>query len=175
MLEINVPIWMILTAAASPALLLAGGLFLLARLKRRRTENELCRTPSEFTLPKEVFGDHVHQQLLEQHIDAVFTALSSVLQTERIKLKTLVKHSCSGAHLGPIRAVSEDQGRKTRFASQSAPADLRVVEHASAPLAQVTPETPPEHQGISQTEANLALKMKTGRQAWAGSKVRTVA
>jgi hypothetical protein len=69
-------------------------IFRLARrkaLRRREIDHHIQHIHEPAYWPgQNHFGAQVHQELLYQHIDAVFNSLSAVVEAERLKLKALI-------------------------------------------------------------------------------------
>jgi hypothetical protein len=125
------------------------------------------------------FNSQVHHEILEQQIDAVFNALATVLQTERIKLKALVNHPLPtlGA---PVRAAMvpaptpESPLNSSSIISQPAgPAIGQQIDGMSKEGMAASEIA--KQLGLSQAEVTLAMKMGAVRKGQAGGKVRAVA
>ena len=163
MLEINIPIWILLMAAGLPTLLAVGVFFKERQKKRRKTETPYAPPAAEFILRPEGFGVHVHRQLLEQHVDSAFSALSALLEAERAKLNALMKYSYTVSASG---AITEDNGAacKTQPFEDFETTDLPISQQISTLMTQgMATEQIARHLGISQTEVALAQKMNCRR------------
>ena len=163
MLEIDIPIWILLMAAGLPTLL-AMGVFYKERRKNRSQTAMPCVPPApEFILRPEGFGVHVHRQLLEQHVDSAFSALSALLEAERAKLNTLMKYSYTGSASG---AITEDNSAayQTQPSEEFETTDTPIGQRISTLMTQgMATEQIARHLGISQTEVLLAQKMNCRR------------
>jgi hypothetical protein len=182
MLSITIPLWLLLSAAGLPALILIGLCVRLIRMKRNRQALAAAvPAPEVAPMAPTGFDDRIHRQVLAQQVDAVFDVLTTLIETERCKLKALVNHA-----LPVTEAVAESRTapalvertveapRRNVPASQTAEVSItRNISNlaesgmAAAEIAQQL--------GVSLSEVALALKMKAGRNAHAGSKVMAVA
>jgi hypothetical protein len=153
MLEINVPIWLLVALAGLPALLTAAVFY--REIRKSRTKD----VPPEPVPCLEPFGVQVRQQLLEQQVDGVFTALSSILEAERAKFKKLLNHSLFiSATQAPTEAratspVAGEDGAHTSEIPVSRKVALLTTQGKTA--AQVVRDM-----DISHAEVALALKME---------------
>ncbi|MBI5063343.1 MAG: hypothetical protein HZB87_07765 [Desulfatitalea sp.] len=179
MLSITIPLWLLLSAAGLPALILIG---LCLRLMRMRHNKEALAAvaPAPEAAPA-AFDDRIHRQLLEQQIDAVFDVLTTLIETERCKLKALVNHAMPLTEaLASAPATPAHVPRTVEALRIDAPA----AEMADVPIARNIANLAEEglaaaeiakHLGLSLSEVTLALKMKAGRNPHLGRKVMAVA
>jgi hypothetical protein len=183
MLSIAIPLWLLLSVAGLPALILIG---LCARLIRMKRHKEALAAVAPATEPIPAahvgFDDRIHRQVLNQQIDAVFDILMTLIDTERCKLKALVNHAL------PVTEASLD--------APAAPLPVQVAKAAEASRAEVNASPNPvsisrniitlagegmpaadiaRHLGVSVGEVTLALKLKAGRAPHVGRKVMAVA
>jgi hypothetical protein len=167
MLEVNIPIWLLLTAAGLPLLLAAGVLYKERRKKGQKAGNP-CISLDERIVRPEAFGIQIHQQLLEQHVDGAFSTVLAVLEAERCKLKALLKHSYSGAPADFMSPDAQSCSILPPFEEDPA-SDMPIAQRISVLMTQGIPaEKVAHHLGISQTEVTLALKMN-GRRSTMGA------
>lgn len=183
MLSITIPLWLLLSAAGLPALILICLCVRLMRMKRNK-EPLAAAVPSPESVPAAHpagFDDRIHRQVLVQQVDAVFDVLTTLIETERCKLKALVNHA-----LPMTEPMTETQAAPTLVAKtpeaplREAPApqvaDLSIAQNISN-LAEegLSAAEIAQHLGVSLNEVTLALKMKTGRNSHVGRKVMAVA
>jgi hypothetical protein len=162
MATMTLPVWIIGTAIGLPTIFL---LWLIGTLIRKKKKKP---TPSQQSCsfnPAAESGQRpmtFHQDLVLMQIDAVFNGLSTLIETERIKLKRLISghtvqengamgHPCDHvAHLpeeyGTWGGKDNAHGRDNDNEDQSAP-DQHVQAFAS-------------RFGISAAEAELAMKFQ---------------
>ncbi|MDA8138544.1 MAG: hypothetical protein M0036_07790 [Desulfobacteraceae bacterium] len=180
MLSITIPLWLMLTTAGVPTLLLALLVIRLLRVKhRRKPQRSTQPVPSQQDKFINHFSGQMHHEIMEQQIDAVFNALATVLETERIKLKALVTHALPAMALPTKPIITSIQSPAVRLS-----ADYEPVQPAETTIAQqiagmvkdgMSSEEIAKHLGISQAEITLAMKMNAGRVGETGGKLRAIA
>lgn len=181
MLDISIPMWLLLTIAGLPNLLLVMLVFRLLRLRRRKKQPIAAERQRPVATPGRTgFNDQVQQQILTQQIDAVFDALFTIIESERIKLKALVGHS-----YGPEGQIRNDRFEPNNSKSEAyenmddKPAS-KVREKSRPTVVSLagdglTPDEIALHLGLSKAEVALALKMNAARNGHVGRKMRAVA
>jgi hypothetical protein len=176
MLEIHVPLWLVLTISGLPILFLSGLAVRIIRMKPWKDDRPGCHHPIEFADRSETFGIHIHRQLLEQHVDTVFASLAALLDTERIKLKTLVKHSwlpLGNEQPQPVKAESDEEEFHLH---DTKPAEMSLDQSVSLLVGQgLPPDQIAARLGISRSEVALVLKMRAGRRPLKGTRMQAVA
>lgn len=187
MLDITFPILLIVVAAGLPSLALLLLIITLMRLrgkKKKQSINDFRHDPVEpFSPYINGFDGHIHHELLEQQIDAVFNALSTVLETERIKLKALVNHAPPAAVTPPPPRPSHHvaEAESTSPPSNTPPrpaAEPTIAEQVAAMTEDgMTGIQIAKQLGLSQAEVTLAMKMSGGGKIKGriGRKVQAVA
>jgi hypothetical protein len=183
MLDTTIPLWLVVTAVGVPSLcLLLLGLGLLRARRRRRQSagiSAAAKPPASDSVRFGGVSESIHHEILEQQIDAVFDALSMVIDAERMKLKAMVKYAIPQA---AGRPASVPQGRSVG-APEPAPMDAMAamdamddmdnleisnLEEADLPLSEqvallaedgMDPEEIAYRLGLSAMEVALALKM----------------
>lgn len=176
MLDIHVPLWLVLTISGLPTLFLLGLVARIMRIKHRKSDLQDSPEPFEFEDRSTTFGGHIHRELLEQHIDAVFASLSTIIDAERIKLKTLARHSGMPLWTDQPQPANKQSDEGKLAPDESSPAEMSLGQRIAALTEQGLPvEQVAARLGLSRAEVALALKMKTGRRPFIGSKVHAVA
>jgi hypothetical protein len=176
MFDVSIPIWPIITTAGLPAvLLLVIGLWLI-RLKRRSKQRRMMRRSPE---PSVGFDGRVHQQLLEQQIDAVFNTLITIIETERVKLKALVGYSVPSAEAAQTESLKyttryDDSPMESNHLIEPPDRSLGLSIAAMSKKG-MTAEQIARRLGLSESELSLAVKMNNSRKAGVGGKMRAVA
>lgn len=122
------------------------------------------------------FGAQVHQELICQHIDAVFNSLSAVVEAERLKLKALIAFQPHLTETGEKQApvptssaldhTSESAPARENEARENAPedSDIKATIIRLANLGVGNDEIA-RQLGISRNEVRLATKMTLGRNS----------
>jgi len=175
-------LWLLLSAAGLPALILIGLCVRLIRMKRNR-EALATAMPAPEVAPAAPTGfhDRIHRQVLVQQVDAVFDILTTLIETERCKLKALVNHALpvteAVAEAQPSPALVERAVEASRHDVPAAQmADGSIAQNISSLAAEgMAAAEIAQHLGVSLSEVALALKMKAGRNAHVGRKVMAVA
>lgn len=177
MVAIHVPLWLLATTCGLPVLALIGFAVRLACLKRRHADDAVACQPFESAGRPETFGFHIHQQILDQHIDTVFTAMSAVLESERVKLKALINHPwvsvpTAQAQGGPVTEKPEDSSQAEESHVGQIPLRERIASLATQGM---DSEQIAASLGLSRAEADLAMKMQAGRRGIRGRRMQVVA
>jgi hypothetical protein len=163
MFDINIPLWLLFTVAGLPALLTAGIFYREIRKSGQKSAVPFAGAP-EFVLHPESFGGHVQQQLIEQHVDGIFTALSITLEAERNKFKTLLNHSVCFAPADTAASSAAKSVSAPLCVEEKRPLDMPIGQKISVLTTRGMSADQIAHDlGISQTEVALALKMKEHR------------
>jgi len=182
MLSITIPLWLLLSVAGLPALILILLCIRLIRLKRTK-EALVAADPAAMPAPAAAVGfdDRIHRQVLDQQIDAVFDVLNTLIESERCKLKALVNHAlpmpeamaeAPVAPALPIKAVEVPQPAASVPEANTVSIAQHIVTLADEGLAAAEIS---RHLGVSLSEVSLALKMKAGRPSRVGRQVMAVA
>ncbi len=183
MLSITIPLWLLLTAAGLPALILIALCLRLIGMKRDK-EALAAAAPAPEAPPSAAIGafdDRIHRQVLDQQIDAVFDVLTTLIQTERCKLKALVNHALPMTEPATeAQATSEAVENPVQAPPMDPPAPVSGETSLSQNIANLS-ETGmgsaeiARQLGVSLSEVTLALKMNAGRRPYVGRKVMAVA
>lgn len=182
MLNITIPMWLLLTIAGLPNLMLLALVVRLMRLRKRKKNQMTAQAQPVAPAAFQGFDDQVHQQIITQQIDAVFNALFAIIETERIKLKALVTHTydqeSSSTPLPVAPELKDPAETRTVVEKPVQPSrDRQMARPTVASLAEdgLTPDEIAEHLGYSKAEVALALKMNAARNGQVGRKMRAVA
>lgn len=184
MLSITIPLWLLLTAAGLPALILIGLGVRMIRLKRNKealaAAIPTCEAPP--AAPVTAFDDRIHRQVLDQQIDAVFDVLTTLIETERCKLKALVNHALPVAEPA-VEALDDpvlvEKSAHVSLGTTPVPetAEISLSEKISSMAeAGMAAAEIARQMGVSLSEVALALKMSAGlRPHHVGRKMMAVA
>jgi len=175
---VSQPVWILVALIGVADILILAWCIALIRRNRKQHHRDGTRDGfapfSEHPLPVGQF----QQDLTFLQIDAVFDGLAALIETERVKLKSMIQPAAA-----PVRAASPP--------AQEAPEDTRAFED-NAPQAPIS-EPPLDQQitriadsgmkpaaiasrlGISLAEVNLALRMRDGARSVSGYKLEAVA
>ena len=180
---VSQPVWILVALIGVADMLILAWCIVLIRRNRKQHHRDGTRDVfasfPEHPLPMGQF----QQDLTFLQIDAVFDGLAALIETERVKLKSMIHPAAA-----PVRAASPP--------AQEAPEDTRVFEDNApqAPISEPPMSEPPLDQqitriadsgmkpaaiasrlGISLAEVNLALRMRDGERSVSGYKLEAVA
>ena len=179
MLDINIPMWVLLAVAGLPTMILLMLSIRLMRIKRYKNRALTQQAPETAMqgFPREGFGKQMDQMILEQQIDSVFSALVTILETERIKLKALVCRSQGEVSPAAYDAIFNSRtDHKNDRHEDTVTAVTRPREERTSVAQMVAEGSAPEEiarrLGLSQTEVALAMKIHGGRR---GQRLEAVA
>lgn len=156
MINVSIPFWLF---GAIVGMICVGLLAtaLAIGFKVRRLKSKKGRDAEIFDRATAMLNNHFQHNLLGMQVDAVFDSLSALIETERIKLKTLVAPSLQSM---PASMPQEFQS----------PAVAQVQDEPAAQVFE-EPETDPNHgtaavrhrssSGLSKAERELAEKMRS--------------
>ncbi len=176
MTTISLPIWILVAAVGTPCICLFWLVVSLMR-RKRMTRPELSKfAATSQWLEQRTAPDQFQQNLIGLQIDAVFNGMVALIETERIKLKSLMSINAAP---GPVAAQScgnpnsKDKETWDSMAEDNAATiDQQVAQWASKGE---NPTGIATHLGLSLAEVELAMKMRTSRTSNGGRKLEAVA
>jgi hypothetical protein len=183
MTDINIPIWLFAVSAGVPALSFLGLLFFLLRRIRKPYRQMLDEVPISFDEAPMSFKQEpqssnrpFRQDLLSMQIDAVFNGLSAIIESERIKMNSLLSNE-AGLEAAPVRPQPHLQPRTPCQPLETADEPSPSLDEQIANLAGCgeQPEQIADETGLSQAEVELALKMRSTRAAAQPRRLQAVA
>lgn len=89
MMNIPVPLVLSIAVAAVPSIVSVLVAFKMSR--KRKAKKEMPRIRLETAADTATFGHEMYQQLLEQQIDTIFQSLSTLIESECVKLKAVAR------------------------------------------------------------------------------------
>ena len=150
----TLPVWVFILSVGTPIICLL--MLVTGLLRRKRKERPWIGAASSAPAVQH-FGRHIHHQVLVQQIDAIFKALVTVIEAERIKLNALVMHAALPEGTGPsVHSVKEAAGD----AAISESADDTGRTAAAMALDGMSAEQIARVLGLSHSEVALALKVR---------------
>ncbi len=176
MSEITIPIWLLALSGGLPCLsFISLLLFILRKIRKPNKELfvQIPTTPEEDATPQ---PHQFHRDLLVQQIDAVFNGLNAIIETERVKINTLLNNPMSSCMDAPLLQQETQPHRLVQPVEQrceTAPS----LEEQIAKIAAIggQPEELADEIGLSQAEVELALQMHSSREALQHRKLEAVA
>ncbi len=173
----SLPIWILVGVVTFADICLLFWCFTLMR--RSRNTNLRAAIPEEamagFEQPR-IPAHQFQHNLVDLQIDAVFDGLAALIDTERIKLKSLLGQMASPNSCAPRPQDAGPEESEDRIGD--------VVEEQAADLAQQIAQIAASGQrpagianqlGISLAEVELAMKMQATRRTAAPTKLEAVA
>ena len=176
MTEINMPIWLFAVSTGVPCLSFLGLLLFLLRKIRKPYKQMLDEAPMQFKEEPQYPNRPFQHDLLSLQIDAVFNGLNAIIETERIKINTLLG---KGIGLGTesVQPQRHLQSHTPYRPLESTKEDFPNLDEQIASLADSggQPEEIADEIGLSQAEVDLALKMRSTRSSSPHQRLQAVA
>lgn len=176
MTEITVPIWLFALSAGVPCIsFFSLLLFVLRKVRKPHKEMFVQMTSATQEAPAPQ-SRQFHKDLLSLQIDAVFNGLNAIIETERIKINTLLNQSANmGMDVAPPRN-EENLSRCFQTPKRPAPQHPSLEEQIDKIAASDgQTETIADEMGLSQAEVELALKMRSARESVQHQRLEAVA
>jgi len=168
MSTITMPLWVLLLGIGLPVITLIALIIGLIRAKwnRQRRQSQKEINPSIPGMTNYQFNSDIYKMILDQQIDTVFLSLSTILETEKIKLKTLMGGHNFMEQNTPEQAShhrSTEMAAKLDVAQSDDPAtdDLADIITAKATMG-MKPKEIARDMDLSLSEVVLALRMNNG-------------
>lgn len=176
MTDITIPIWLFAVSAGVPCLSFLGLLLFLLRKIRRPYREMLAEAPIPEREESRSWNRPFHHDLLSLQIDAIFNGLNAIIETERIKINTLLGN---GIALGTesVQLQQHQQSRPAVPPLEKNKNEIPNIEEQIAILADSggQPAEIAEATGLSQAEVELAIKMRTTRTSRQHQRLEAVA
>ena len=175
---VSQPVWLLVTLIGVADILILA--WCITLIRRNRNPSDLVGTQDDFvTIPEQPLPVGQFQQNLTcMQIDAVFDSLTALIETERVKLKTMIHPSVAQVRTAstyPRETPDEKLDvtvKQSRSPMPEPPLDQQIVNIADSGM---KPATIADRLGISLAEVNLALRLRTGATSMAGCKLEAVA
>lgn len=175
MTTISQPIWILVGVIGIADICLFWWCMILMRRARdaagcAMAQDEAGQWPGQ-PLPLNNF----QQNLVCLQIDAVFNGLVTLIETERIKLKSLMRPMVSNVMADPQACMADQKDVSEPWDSrdeQEVAIDQQIAQIAASGK---NPTGIASQLGISLAEVDLAMKMQTTRRSQAGRKLEAVA
>lgn len=173
---ISLPLWMLAAAVGLPSVCLLMVVFRLWRRKIKRNAGLKRQTTSVQLVPAGDYAERIQQQVLCQHIDAVFTALMAVIESERTKLKALAGSVSANRIMAEKTSDTNQPACRTKADPELKVEEPHFLGQSIAEMAAqgIEPGDIARRMGISKNEVSLALKMSSRRQE-SGGRLEAVA
>lgn len=167
MTTIAVPFWIFACLVGIPILSLLWLLGMLIKKIRKPAKDILGNVALQYLNTHQTANSQFHNDLLCLQIDAVFNAINATIETERIKLRSLLNGS---GNIG-LNTVSGD--KSSCVISEMEPQTAPVAKENDTSLEQQIanysasgnhPDDIANEMGISQSEVELAMTMRSLRE-----------
>jgi hypothetical protein len=175
---VSQPVWILVTLVGAADVLIL--LWCIALIRKNRNRHVRAADRDEFAVfPEQSMPSGQFQQsLTDLQVDAVFDGLAALIETERIKLKSMIRPVA--APVSAESATSDAAGADDHDSMDEVlppPKPEPPLDHQIARIADsgMKPTAIAGRLGISVAEVNLALRMRSGARSAAGSKLEAVA
>jgi hypothetical protein len=172
---VSLPIWLVMAAAGIPGLCLFWLVISLILKKSKSRRNSHVQMGSSGCAQPRRSPNRFQQDLIELQIDAVFNGLVALIETERIKLKALMRNNglsmASESHDEvTLRDYESDAWENIEVDESSS--DRSIDRHA---FSGSEPDGMANHLGLSLAEIDLAMKMRASGKPPEGRRLEAVA
>lgn len=174
--DITLPLWIFAVSVGVPCLSFLLLLSFIMRKIRKPNKEMIDKLQGRQTEDRQLSGGQFHSDLLSMQIDAVFNGLNAIIDTERIKIRTLLKNN------GVMGLEMDNRPPDVPPARKNPPSDITrsekpTLEQQIATFADSGDEADmiADELGLSQAEVDLALKMRSSRDSIQSGKWRAVA
>jgi hypothetical protein len=168
MTSITIPLWLLLLSVGLPVVSLTALIIGLIRAKRARQRNSVSQEvyASAPAIGQHQFNSDITKMILDQQIDAVFLSLSTILETEKVKLKVLLGGQSMVEQIAPGEMSHQHPIEKVPMADvvqDNSPAGGDIADTINDKVRQgMTPREIAREMGLSLSEVVLALRMQNG-------------
>lgn len=156
MINLSIPFWLFGTIVG----VICFGLLATALAigyKVRKLKSRKGQDAQSFGMATAMLNNHFQQNLLDMQVDAVFDSLNALIETERIKLKSLVAPTLQSlpASAPPKRPASEQTQTQDEASAQV------LVEPETDPKDGPAADGPQTPSGLSRAERDLVEKIQS--------------
>jgi hypothetical protein len=175
---VSQPVWILVTLIGVADILIL--MWCIALIRKNRRQQYSASMQDQFAISPELPASNVQfrQSLTCLQIDAVFDGLVALIETERIKLKSMIHPMASPlwTESAPLTDASEDNHEPAQDSNRRA-APERPLEQQINRFAVLgkNPAAIASQLGISLAEVNLAMRLQAGERSMAGHKLEAVA
>jgi hypothetical protein len=145
---------------------LTMGLIRAKRVRQRRNQLQKESNPSMPCISNNQFNNHIYKMILDQQIDAVFLSLSTIIETEKVKLKALMGGQSLIEQISavePFHHPPSEQAQMNDAVQNDTPTTDHIADSIAAKSSKgMTPKEIARVMGLSLSEVVLALRMNNG-------------
>ena len=176
MTDITIPIWLLALSGGVPCVSFISLLVFILRKIRKPNKELFVQIPTPPMADAKPEPHQFHRDLLAQQIDAVFNGLNAIIETERVKMNTLLNSPMSPGMDAPV----PKQDAQPRHLVQSVVQPCKTASSLDEQISKIAaiggqPEEIADEMGLSQAEVELALQMRSSREAFQHRKLEAVA
>ena len=181
MLNVTIPMWVLLAVAGLPTMILLTLGFRLMRMKRHRNQPEQACPGDMVPEMSGGFSERVSHLMWQQQVDAIFDALVTIIETEKIKLKALARPELplDGTSRRPVDLPPEPAPLPAEAPQEArqrtAPAGEELTGISELAARGLLSDEVVRRLGLSQSEVALAMKLQKGRQNGPRRRIEAVA
>jgi hypothetical protein len=169
MIHFSIPFWMFGTFIGVVCFgLLVTALIIGHKVRRLRSRKGLDAEISDRACA--VLNNHFQHDLLGMQVDAVFNSLAALIETERVRLKSLVAPTVQSI---PVATMKEHQPDEPAQKIYDVPSSRASEEQPDNPAQGSAKDPVPSGSGLSRAERELMEKMR-GFQAQKHRKLEAV-
>lgn len=167
MTTISVPFWIFACSMGIPMLSLLWLLGMLIKKIRKPEKDILGNVALQYLNTHQATNSQFHNDLLSRQIDAVFNGMNAIIETERIKIRSLLSGNgniglnTASVHKSPC-VLSEMKPQTAPVAEENDTSLEQRIANYSASGNQL--DDIANEMGISQSEVELAMTMRSLRE-----------
>lgn len=177
MTNITLPLWIFAASVGIPCLFFLFTLMFIMRRIRNPKKDMIDTMHQRQVEDRQASNRKFQNELLSYQIDAVFNGLNAIIDTERIKVRTLLQNN------DPMEYKMDYQKREVPAPMENSPApeepnhQMVSLEQRIAKMSESGGEADEiaNEMGLSQAEVDLALKMRSSRVPGHQGKLHAVA
>jgi hypothetical protein len=171
MTSITLPFWIFALSFGVPCFIFICLVGLLMRKIRHPKKNQFANISMQ-----QLGNSQFHSDLLCSQIDTIFSGLNAILESERLKIQALLGHgniNLLDAQTASVEADSTMENTAPQPSKKDVPSfEQEFTMHSEADSRQVDAT---QSSGLSQTEIDLAMRMRSSRDVSHVRKLEAVA
>lgn len=177
MSTITLPLWIFALSFGVPCVSLLFLVGFLLRKIRNPKKNEFTNLCLQRVGDQQASHQKFHSDLLRMQVDTIFNGLNAIIETERLKINTLLNSNNNilfETKEQQVEVPGEISAQETQHAPQPVEPTLEQqmvnIVSSGEDIEEIATEL-----GLSQAEIDLAMRMRTSRESSQGRKLEAVA
>jgi uncharacterized protein YoaH (UPF0181 family) len=178
MSTITLPIWIFVLSFGVPCVSLLFLMGFLLRKVRHPEEKEFANLCLRRVEDQQATNQKFHSHLLRMQVDTIFNGLNAIIETERLKINALLNpnnnilfETKSGSVDGPKKEIPLCETQEEQQTAELTLEQQMVnIVSSGEDIEEIATEL-----GLSQTEIDLAKRMRSSRESNQGRKLEAVA